>query len=238
MRPALIAGLALLAAACGPKPAPPSVPVVAIAAADPTVIALASDPEPPREARASVSTVNGVGRIHLGQSAAEVRALLGPETSLVTREDEEHRWIEAGYEPDKSIVFLLGFEQLMVYDDPPPKAEAPYWKLYLQHDRVMYLVVTAYGSEALPMTRKTGFPPDCFLLGPESGVRRTFGEADAVSVDDNHEHTTYHYLATGLSVIASADQIRVFDIFGPIDPERRDGFARLLEKRGKQKAAP
>jgi hypothetical protein len=205
---------------CGPAPAPatPEVTEVAIGRAQPLPAVATA---PPEEAPAAApGSIVGMGDVRVGQPIAEVRRILGHETQVVHRDEEAQIFRDAGYDPDKSLVFLLGFDTLHVYDTPPPRATLPFWKIYARDNKVVFIVLSSFTSGDMKVER-VGFPPSCFMLAGAATIARTFGQGYLRVNDAEHGHETYHYLDRGISIIVVGGQVRVFNIYGPIDNLRR-----------------
>lgn len=205
---------------CGPAPAPaaPEVTEVSIGTARPLPAVATA---PPEEAPATApGSVVGIGGVHVGQALEEVRRILGHETQVIHRDEEGRIFRDAGYDPDKSLVFLLGFDTLHVYDSPPPRATLPFWKIYARDNKVVFIVLSSFTSGDMEVER-VGFPPSCFMLAGEATIAHTFGQGYLRVNDAEHEHETYHYLDRGISIIVVGGQVRVFNIYGPIDQLRR-----------------
>jgi len=237
---ALLAAVAALAAACAPavrEPASAQVISIAVPAPAAEVTAMDAGPdepqEPPRAQHGKV--IQGIADIYIGQPADEVRRLLGPEDDVVTPDAERTSWTSSGYDPEEGAVFLLGFDKILVYNDPKAGQTVPFWKIYTRAERVMFIILTSYGFEAMSL-EKVGFPPSCYLLGNDRGITATFGNRPILVKDAEHGHDTYHYLDQGISVIASEGQTRVFDIFGALTAAERSRLDRALSAAARRKA--
>jgi hypothetical protein len=230
--PRSIAILAIVAApllACAPAATQPptSQPVLSIAV--PATGGASEVPDDPEEKPSELpdDAIRGMGDIYIGQKVDEVRRLLGPEDSSATADDERSAWQSSGYEPEEGLIFLIGFDHVLVYESPKTDANFPFWKIYTRDNRVVFIILTSYGFETMSLDR-VGFPPSCFMLGDEKGIAATFGSRFLLVKDDEHGHETYHYLDRGISVITSEGQIRVFDIYGPVDPDDRERVRRAI----------
>lgn len=226
--PLVIVAALVAPCACGPGPAAPPaevavIPIAAPPRAAPGALVAAEEEAPARPA------IRGMGKIRVGQPVAEVRRILGPESRSVSAESEAREWTSAGYEPNAGLVFLIGFDSMLVYDTPPPGETLPFWKIYVKQGRVVFIILSSfsdYGNDVV--LSRVGFPPSCFMMADEAEVERTFGKSASRVEDTPHGHTTYHYLDRGVSVIAVEGQIRVFDIYGPIEGRRRATFHKAL----------
>jgi hypothetical protein len=72
--------------------------------------------------------VTSLGPLRIGQSSEEVRKLLGNPASGIEQDVEAAGWRENGYDPNREMVFLLGFDEVLV-DGSPRTDLPPYWKL-------------------------------------------------------------------------------------------------------------
>ncbi|EYF07191.1 Hypothetical protein CAP_0670 [Chondromyces apiculatus DSM 436] len=194
----------------------PGLPVDAQASAEEAQPSPSAEPTGGRQKR----IIQALGEIHVGQSVNEVRSLLGREARLVPEREERDLWQHSGYDPDRELVFVLGFDEVLVYESVPP-GWPPFWKIYVQEGRVVLFKVTAYqeGAEGLA---SVGFPPSCFLTRSPAGVKQTFGQPDVWVRERHGSQQVFHYLGQGISVVVVEDAIQVFDIFGELPLARRE----------------
>lgn len=226
------AGLSCVTQAGAPAPASP---VVAVAVAVPAAVPVAAAAEEPEaegeeEAARGGEVISSLGPLRIGQPAAEVTKLLGEPSRVVTDDEEADGWRRSGYDPDQELVFLLGFDELLVYDNEP-EGLPPYWKFFIRGGRVM--MIKASGFVANPEKIKdVGFAPACYLTAPAEGVVKTFGRADAVADENEGKQQVYTYLNRGISVIVVDGAIQVFDIFGALSVKERQRLRGAIKGSG------
>lgn len=224
--------LALTAACASPRAgAPAEATVVSIAlppppAEMPAPPAAEGEGDPPAAAR---GLVTGMGRVHIGQSIDEVRRILGPETETLSEDTDREGWREQGYDPDQELMFMIGFDTLLVWNEPSEGADLPVWKIYARGDRVVYIVLSSFTSSEMDVTR-VGFAPSCFMMRAAGSIESACGSGFLHEQDEEHNHESFHYLDRGLTVIAVEGQIRVFNIYGDIGPGPRARFRQALGK--------
>jgi hypothetical protein len=222
--PRLVAGLVAAAlAACGGA-APPTIATVAIERALPAPPSSAPDQE--HVAAPALHEIHGIGPIHVGQSKEQVVQILGRVSRVVSWEDEKSAFARADHLPDTNVIFAVGFDEVLVWDNPSEGMTIPFWKVYLRGGKVATIVLSASAWMA-PSTVKVGFPPACFLRGDAKGIAATFGPP-LITRDQNVYH---HYLARGLTIIEVRGEITVFDIYGPLSDEERERVERAVTGR-------
>ncbi|AKT43825.1 hypothetical protein [Chondromyces crocatus] len=171
-------------------------------------------------------TIQSLGPLYIGQAVEEVRSLLGREASLVQHDEERDRWRSSGYDPERELVFALGFDEVLVYENPAPGLP-PIWKVYVHEGQVRMLKASVL-LHAMTGLETIGFPPSCFLTRPGHGVIQTFGQPDVLVRDHGERQQTFHYLGRGLSVIVDKGSIQVFDIFGALPVAKREQVRRQI----------
>lgn len=238
---ALLAAAAASALACAPagrEPASAPVTTVAVPAPPAEVAAEGTGPDEPEQKGPArhKKVIQGLTEVYIGHSTEEVRRALGPEDKVVSEQAERDAWTASGYDPDEGVVFLLGFDEILVYDTPKAGQTIPFWKLYMRDNRVVFMILTSYGFEGLSLG-KIGFPPSCYLLEDAREIAVTFGDGSILVKDGAHGHDTYHYVDQGISVITSGRQIRAFDIYGSLTPAERDRIQRALSAAARKAAA-
>jgi hypothetical protein len=180
--------------------------------------------DPPADGR---GLVTGLGRLHIGQPIDEVRSLLGPETELLSEETDREGWQEQGYDPDEELMFLIGFDALLVWNEPPEGADLPVWKVYAREGRVVYIVLSSFTAAEMDVSR-VGFSPSCFMRRKADPMEAACGPGYLHEQDEEHGHESYHYLDRGLTVITVDGEIRVFNIYGALGPGARARFRQVL----------
>lgn len=213
--------IALALAACGPRgagrdgdllivPTAGSAPVIAPM---PNVQARPAAPSNP-------TIVRGIGGVEVGQTSAELRQRMGTELRVDSYQKEHGAYGTFNYDIDKMIPFILGFDEVLVFNDDAVRSDPPVWKVYMKADRAIVIKITAVSFGEYLGEHKVGFPPSCFLLEPTQGIFTTFGHE--FMKEDLPDHVTYHFLDRGLSVLVFGEAIQVFDIFGDVGEPMRE----------------
>jgi len=219
----------ILAPACAASPPLPSAgaTLVAISTSPPAaeMPELPAHEDPPA---ADGRVITGMGDIHIGQPIEEVRRLLGPETETLSEETDREGWREQNYDPDQELVFMLGFDTLLVWNELSEAVKLPFWKIYAREGRVIYMVLSAFTAE-LDVTG-VGFPPSCFMSREPSAIDATFGPGHIHERDEKHGYESYHYLDRGITVITVDDEIGVFHIYGAIPAATHRRFRQTLAR--------
>lgn len=163
-----------------------------------------------------------------GMTLDEVRARLGTEDETRTHEEAEQWWKSAGYEPDKELPFVLGFDQQLTFNQDHPDYAKPVWYVYFDKGRAVLFKVAIYEQTSDPaLTTRFGFPPTCFIRANASEIVASLGAAD---VSNEHDNRKFHYyLRRGLAVTEEAGHIIVLDVFPPVDGARTERVRAALQ---------
>jgi hypothetical protein len=175
--------------------------------------------EPVRAPHPNDDIIRGVGGVEVGQTIAELRRRLGEELRSDSLEKERAAFKTFGYDVARNVPFILGFDEVLVFNDDTIRSEPPIWKVYVKDGIAVMLKITTVGFEEHLKEHRIGFAPTCFLLDPPTGIFATFG--NVFLQEDLSDHVTYHFVDRGLSVLVFSDAIRVFDIFGDVGDEGR-----------------
>ena len=172
------------------------------------------------------ATVRGIGGVEVGQTSAELRQRLGPEMRVDSFEKEHGAFTTFNYDVDKMVPFILGFDEVLVFNDDTVRSEPPIWKVYMKSDRAVMVKITAVGFDEYMKEHRVGFPPACFLSDPPEGILATFGSS--FLKEDLPDHVTYHFVDRGLSVLVFSEAIKVFDVFGDVGEPVREKLRHAL----------
>lgn len=168
----------------------------------------------------SAGIIHGIGGVEIGQTSAELRLRLGNELRVDSYQKEHGAYTTFNYDVDKMIPFILGFDEVLLFNDDTVRSDPPIWKVYMKADRAIVIKITAVGFDEYLAEHRVGFPPSCFLQDAPQGIFATFG--NAFLQEDLHDHVTYHFLERGLSVLVFSEAIKVFDIFGDVGEKTRE----------------
>lgn len=176
--------------------------------------------------------IRSYGRLSIGQSREDARAILGTPERTVLLEDEREAYADAGHVPDDELVFILGFDSADEFGLARDPA-LPVFKVFYQADRVVYFKMSLYVLEPRRETEepsRIGFPPSCFLFAPANDVEATFGPAEFAEPADANGNVTMHYFRRGLSVILEDDRVVAFDVYGELNPSTEETFRLRTEE--------
>lgn len=204
-----------LAAACAARVSPIVVPSTEVQSV-PTAPLVIADPGPSKR---ESKIVTGLGQIEIGMPIPEVKRRIGAELRRHDFDTERAAFTSFNYDVSRTVPFILGFDEVLVFNDDTLRSEPPIWKVYAKGDRVVMLKITTVGFEDYLREHKTGFPPSCFLLAPTQGIAETFGSD--YEEEDLADHVTFHFFERGVSVMTFDDAIRVFDVYGDVGDDMR-----------------
>jgi hypothetical protein len=203
-------------AACGGARGPARdaeiIVVPATGSARPIATAIAS--EPTRAPTRDPKMIRAIGSVEIGQTVAQLRSHLGAELRRTSYDDEEAAFKNFNYDPKRVVAFIVGFDEVFIFNDDTVRTDPPIWKVYVKDDHVVLIKITTVGFEEHLREHKVGFEPSCFLLDPPQGIFDTFGQGYVE--EQLPDHVTYHYVDRGISIMVFADAIRVFDVFGDV----------------------
>lgn len=168
--------------------------------------------------------VGALGGLEIGMSVAELVRKLGAPASVSSREDEQAKWMDAGYDPGRSPFFSSDFREVLSFSEPP----VPLFKAFVSGDRVLGLKFTFYGAEEQLSSAPFGFDHGCVLGALGASAVRAFGEPEARYLESGASRLEkLEYFDRGLSIAIEDGKIVVFDLYVPPSAiEKR----RLLER--------
>jgi hypothetical protein len=223
--PMLVAALSL-AACAAPSEERAAIVVVAPTTSAPRPVETAvPEAKTPRAA----DVVTGIGTLHVGQSVAEVRDLLGPEVEHVDFAEEKRRYESTSLDTSKHAMFHIGFDEVLYYGAGRDSIAVtpPVWKVYARAGRTILLKFVQTGA-VRAKDEKIGVPPSCFLGATEAEMKATLGDPPYRTTRPASSDVAFHYPGRGVSVIVSGGKLIVLDIYGELEPRARDVFTGAL----------
>jgi hypothetical protein len=183
---------------------------------------------PPRTQTRDPKIISAIGPVEIGQTVAELRSRLGQELKHTSVDDEAAAFTSFHYDTKRVVAFILGFDEVLTFNDDAVRSDPPIWKIYVRDDRAVLMKITTVGFEEHLREHRIGYPPSCFLLDPPPGIFETFGQ---VFIEEKlSDHVTYHYVDRGISVMTFNDAIRVFDVYGDVGDGMRQRIKAALDQ--------
>jgi hypothetical protein len=215
-----LAIVAFVAACGGGQRATRSDDVIVLPMAGSSTPLVATIPTSPgRSAPRDKTIIRSIGSVEIGQSLEEVRKRLGPEIKRIPYDDEHRSFTSFSYDTKRVVSFIIGFDDVYVFNDTEVRSFPPIWKVYFKDERVILIKITAVGFEDYLREHRVGFPPSCFLMDAPAGIFETFGQS--FHEEQVPDHVTYHFVDRGISVMVFDEAIRVFDVFGDVGDATR-----------------
>lgn len=90
-------------------------------------------------AQMNITTPNGFSDLYVEMSTAELLRVMGQPEKIKTFESEERLWKVGGYETERSIVFVHGFDKVYQFEQ---NNKYCLWKAYIKDDKVIYMNLT------------------------------------------------------------------------------------------------
>jgi hypothetical protein len=168
----------------------------------------------------------GISPFVIGASLSDIEESLGDPTQVVSFDEEKTKWEESGFDTKKNLPFFIGFDKVIVYDDPKDKTPVPIWKFFLKNDRVVYMIFSSFGYD-INDVKKYYVKQGCNMGGSGDDVEKIFS-FKFYYVLDNNEHENYYLFADGALIIVTEKTTTVFHIFAPLDSSREMEFRKLL----------
>jgi hypothetical protein len=164
----------------------------------------------------------GIGKISIGNTAEYVQRTLGAPIKRVSFEEEKGNYAGYGYNIDKQLLFIIGFDYFLEYDAASNKAPYPIWKIYFRNDAVVYINISTFVYD-LNAHMNTGIGGVCVFGRSADGVLGLYGGRHFFNVDEGGNHN-YYFLKQGVLVIIVSGTIRVMHVFKPLTDERAANF--------------
>jgi hypothetical protein len=221
MGDALIVMTCIALASCGPSSMttvtlPPEQPVRL-----PSVTGIVAAPIPaPRD------TLYGLS---VGMSVDEVRVRLGTENNRRDHAETEQWWTSAGYQPQRELPFLLGFDEVLTFNQDNADHDKPVWYVYFAKGHAVLFKAAIYPDTTKPeLKTHFGFPPACFVNADASEIEASLGPADVVR--DEGVRRGHYYLRRGIGVSEEDARVGVLDLFTPLAGAGADDITEKLSK--------
>jgi hypothetical protein len=164
----------------------------------------------------------GIGKISIGNTAEYVQRTLGAPKKRVSFEEEKGNYTGYGYNIDKQLLFVIGFDYFLEYDAASNKTTYPIWKIYFRNDEVVYINISTFVYD-LNAHMNSGIDRGCVFGRSADGVLGMYGGRHFFNVDEGGNHN-YYFLKQGVLVIVVSGTIRVMHVFKPLTDERAANF--------------
>jgi hypothetical protein len=208
--------LTLLAGCHAASPLPESQePVVVVQVTEPRAVTAPAPPTPEPAAAVAVAPVLSIGGVRPGMSVEQFRQVIGKEGRSEEYDAVKDQWVNAGYDTDRQIEFLVGFDTVLTYNAGLAPTALPIWTVFVRSGVIALIKLTMYVPGTAPV-QEAGFPPSCFLTRDPKGIEETFGTGYVYDDDQAHSQVTYHFLERGISVLAKDGKIAVMNVYEPI----------------------
>lgn len=168
-----------------------------------------------------------LGGLRPGMTLEQLHRVIGPEGHSEGFDSVRSTWQAAGYDPDRQIEFLVGFDTVLTYNAGLAPIVLPIWSVFVKNGVVAMLKLTMYVPGTGPV-EEVGFPPSCFLRSDPRGVEETFGTGYVYEDDRAHGQSTYHFVERGISVLVKDDVIAVMNVYEPLHGARATSVKQAL----------
>ncbi|MEX1002995.1 MAG: hypothetical protein WDZ35_12830 [Crocinitomicaceae bacterium] len=91
-------------------------------------------------AQTNIETPYGFPNLYVNMPTSKLLAEMGQPTEVRSFESEKKVWVDGGYDISKSIAFLIGFDQVYLFDY---QNKYCLWKAYVLNDQVIYMNLTS-----------------------------------------------------------------------------------------------
>jgi len=212
---------AFVLAACHASAPPPEAlePVVVVQVNEPPAVAVTAPPAPEPAPIVEAVAALTIGGVRPGMSVEQFQQVVGPEGSSEEYDSVKSTWMAAGYDTDRQIEFLVGFDKVLTYNSGVAPIVLPIWTVFVRGGVIALIKFTRYVPGTGPV-QHAGFPPSCFLTRDPKGIEETFGTSYVHENDTTHNQSTYHFLERGISVLVKDGQIAVMNVYEPLRGNR------------------
>jgi hypothetical protein len=173
----------------------------------------------------------GIDSLVLGMEIEAIRALMRVDGTLNSHEKEYEAFDKFGYTPQHFLQFLLGFEEVLVFDDDD-SPRYPVFKIYMNQGKAMFMMITTYGTGTFDIEKGMRIFTDKGLSfgDPLSDLKQRYGNDFAFYKYGEYDGE-FMYLKEGISFLFEKGKLRVMRIFEPFDKEKaedvKDFFLKL-----------
>lgn len=95
--------------------------------------------------QSNIETPLGFDKVYVNMSVEDLVSELGQPEEIRSFKDEEKVWIDGGFHTDRSMAFVIGFDQVYIFDY---NNKYCLWKAYVNKGKVIYMnLVTRFTRE-------------------------------------------------------------------------------------------
>ena len=173
----------------------------------------------------------GIGQLSIGDMSSHVAEVMGKHKRKISYLEEKQSWEGFGFNTDKELIFNIGFDYSLEYNEHNNKTDYPIWKIYFKNDKVVCITISSFIYDIYDNTkyRKIGIPPHCNFLGSKNDMTKTLGE-DFFEYVDSAKDVNCFYFDKGVSIVLTAGVIRTIIIFKPLSDNQKINVTRKYKE--------
>lgn len=171
-----------------------------------------------------LASTQKVGKIYIGQPYEETVQILGAPYKRESYNEIYDGYKKFGYNPEKILVFYLGFDFATEYDDETNRSEIPIYKLYFKDGKVHYIIFSSYTYGGLVNVYEwNGFK----IFSERAALFKRLGR-DYYFEDfsPNEYDGKYFYFDKGISLISEKNTIRAVHLFPRMNKKQATKYKR------------
>jgi hypothetical protein len=150
-----------------------------------------------------------VAGVTLGATPVGVREVLGLPAKRISFAEEKALWENFGYDLNKELPFVLGFDEMWTYLPAPGAAQIPVWKVYFKDGKANFIVVSDFVFANARAAVKGGYG-----LGSSSAdIRKAFPAGSAYNDPGGSENLVYDN--RGVTFVLKESRVRVIQVYRP-----------------------
>ncbi len=180
------------------------------------------------EAQIKISPGVGIGQISIGDLLLYVTKVMGKNKKKISFLKEKQIWDDYGYDTDQELLFDIGFDYFLEYNEDYNKTDYPIWKIYFKRDKVVYITLSSFIYNNIK-SRKVGVPPQCYFWGSKLDMIKTLG-SEYFEYADSANNINYFYFDKGISIVLTRDKIRTITIYKPLSNNQKIKFMKKFKE--------
>lgn len=152
-----------------------------------------------------------IENIKIGESFENIVRVLGTDFSKSDETSMRIKYEKLGYDPNKELVFHIGFDFVLEYNEATNSTNYPVYLIYFKDDKVSYIVLSSYIYENMVNQFRLN---DINIFYDKEPVLKALGDDYIINDFDAEEYDgEYQYFEKGVSLISDEGVIRAVHLF-------------------------
>ena len=201
----------------------------AVAPVEVKVVELEAAQEIDSDEKIEIVPAEGIGRITLGMSEAELALIMGKASQSKSFDQAFSEFKNFGYKPKQKLVFFKGFDTLLIYDQRERKKLMqvqtlyPLFRAYFKDGSLVHIVLSSHVYE---IDLRISYREKAIFLESPSRLIDSLGEFH--KIERGGESYNCKWFRQGISSVVAKEKIRTIELFEPMDEQEIKAYLNEL----------